>query len=433
MLILIQKQLNILILKGVILITPFFYFKKEGIIMAGAIVDLGSNKWELRVSLGYDMNGKQIRKTKRITARSKQAADKELAKFYVEVANKPVIAGTKITFGEFVRLWSERYANKLSNTTVVRQQILLDSRLLPAFYKKQLDKISDTDILRFIEELRKIGMRMDGKNESTLSDASVQMHYKLLRSILNKAVEWKYLSQNPCNLIAKGDIPKANYRRLPIWQEDDFRRFLKLVESLDDSPLNVKYKLMVSLCSLTGARRGEFMALTWDSIDFNNKRIFINKACEIIPHQPIGLKPPKTTLSTRWLGIDDYTIELLNQHKKIQEEYLSDKGYTNPKQFIFLERKHTSGTNEVRQAFPTCFSSWLHKFCKENALPKITVHSFRHMTGTYALAYGVPLTTVQHMLGHTDIKTTAIYLHELESKRQEATNILSSQFNSFRK
>lgn len=400
--------------------------------MAGAIVDLGNNKWELRVSLGYDMNGKQIRKTKRITARSRQAADKELAKFYVEVTNKPVIAGTKITFGEFVALWTERYATKLSNSTAIRNQALLDSRILPAFYKKQLDKISDNDILRFIEELRKVGMRLDGKDEKPLSDASVQMHYKLLRSILNKSVEWKYLSKNPCDLIAKSDIPKANYRRLPIWQEDDLRRFLKLVEDLNDSPLNIKYKLMVSLCSLTGARRGEFMALTWDCIDFNNKRIFINKACEIIPHKPVGLKAPKTSSSTRWLGIDDYTIRLLQKQKEIQDEFLSEKNYTNPKQFIFLERKHTSDTNEVKQAYPTCFGNWLRKFCKENDLPKIAVHSFRHMTGTYALAYGVPLTTVQHMLGHTDIKTTAIYLHELESKKQEATNILSSQFNSFR-
>lgn len=170
------------------------------------------------------------------------------------------------------------------------------------------------------------------------------------------------------------------------------------------------------------------MTLTWDCIDFNNKRIFINKACEVLPHQPVGLKTPKTASSTCWLGIDDYTIHLLHQHKGIQDEYLLKKNYINPKQFIFIERKHTSDTNEVRQAFPTCFSSWLRKFCAENNLPKITVHSFRHMTGTYALAYGVPLTTVQHMLGHTDIKTTAIYLHELEAKRQEATQYFIISF-----
>jgi len=127
---------------------------------------------------------------------------------------------------------------------------LLDSRILPAFYKKQLDKISNADILRFIQELRKIGMRMDGKDTIPLSDASVQMHYKLLRSILNKAVQWKYLSQNPCSLIVKEDIPKANYRRLPIWQENDFNQLEKqvgkaclMLESALNSPFQTYDKI----------------------------------------------------------------------------------------------------------------------------------------------------------------------------------------------
>ena len=401
--------------------------------MAGTVVNLGNNKWELRVSLGYDTKGKQIRRTKNISARSKAAAQKELAKFYVQVTNKPVITGGKITFGHFVELWAERYASKLSHSTFNRNRELLETRILPAFYKKHLDKITDTDILRFIENLRKVGMRLDGKDDMALSDASVKMHYKLLRSILNKAVQWKYLSQNPCSLIAKEDIPKAQYRRLPIWQEEDLKRFLKLVEELDDSPLHIKYKLIVSLCSLAGTRRGEFMAITWDCIDFINKCILINKACEIIPYQPVGLKTPKTEASNRWVSIDEYTINLLYKHKEYQDLYLAEKNYTNPKQFVFIERVHTSDTNEVRQAFPTCFSSWLRKFCTKHKLPKITVHSFRHMTATYALAYGVPLTTVQHMLGHTDIKTTSIYLHDLEAKNREAAETLSSRFNKFRK
>jgi len=188
---------------------------------------------------------------------------------------------------------------------------------------------------------------------------------------------------------------------------------------------------MVSLALLTGARRGEFIALTWDCIDFTNKTIYINKASEVIAHQPVTTKSPKTPSSIRHLGIDDYTINLLNLYKSIQDEYLDQKKLTNPKQFIFLARTQTNAT-EVSQSYPSCFYIWLKRFCTKNAFPQITVHSFRHMAATYALAYGVPLTTVQYMLGHTDIKTTSIYLHEVESKRKEATRVLSSHFNSLR-
>ncbi|GBG56597.1 site-specific integrase [Sporomusaceae bacterium FL31] len=177
--------------------------------MAGAIVDLGNNKWELRVSLGYDLNNKQIRKTKRITAKSRQAADKELAKFYVDVTNKPIAIASKVTFGEFIQIWEERYAKKLSNTTFYRNKAILDNRILPAFHQKILDKITATDVLRFIDSLRQVGMRMDGKETAALSDATVKMHYKLIRSIFNKAVQWQYASVNPCDTIAKEDLPKA--------------------------------------------------------------------------------------------------------------------------------------------------------------------------------------------------------------------------------
>ncbi len=228
-------------------------------------------------------------------------------------------------------------------------------------------------------------MRKDGKENGTLSDSSVQMHYKLLRSMFNKAVQWNYISQNPCSLISKDDIPRSNYRRFPIWQENELQKFLSVLEKLDDSSINIKYKLMVSLALLTGARRGEFMALTWDCIDFTNKTIYINKASEAIAHQPVTTKSPKTTSSIRHLGIDDYTITLLKCHKFMQDEYLDQKNLNNPKQFIFLARTQPN-TIEVSQSYPSCFYIWLKKFCIKHAFPQITVHSFRHMAATYALA-----------------------------------------------
>ncbi|WIW69892.1 site-specific integrase [Anaerosinus gibii] len=398
--------------------------------MPGSLVDLGNNKWELRVSLGYNINGKQIRKTKRIISKSKKAAEKELAKFYVEVTKNPVIKGDKISFGEFIEIWQQRHNQKLSNKTSYRNSELLKNRILPAFYSKQLEKITDMDIVKFIEELKKPHMRQDKRNLNTLSDGSIQMHYKLIRSILNKAVQWRYLVENPCRLIAKDDIPKANYRRLPIWQENDLKRFLATLEKISNSPRELKYKLMISLALITGARRGEFTALTWDCIDFVNARIYIEKASEAIANKPLAIKVPKTKSSIRWLNIDSYTVSLLKLQKQFQDEFLTKHHYSNPKQFIFLSRKVIN--QEVSQIYPSSLYIWLSKFCKKYDFPAITVHSFRHMAASYALAYGVPLTTVQHMLGHTDIKTTAIYLHELESKRKEAVQILSKQWNQFR-
>ena len=72
-------------------------------------------------------------------------------------------------------------------------------------------------------------------------------------------------------------------------------------------------------------------------------------------------------------------------------------------------------------------------FIKKHKFKHITVHSLRHMAASYALANGAALTSVQSMMGHTRIETTAIYLHELENKTKETSNILTDIAEHLRK
>ena len=65
-------------------------------------------------------------------------------------------------------------------------------------------------------------------------------------------------------------------------------------------------------------------------------------------------------------------------------------------------------------------------------MPHITVHSLRHMAATYALNHGAALTTVQSMLGHTNIRTTSIYLHPLDKQKRETAQIMSSRLQALR-
>lgn len=66
-------------------------------------------------------------------------------------------------------------------------------------------------------------------------------------------------------------------------------------------------------------------------------------------------------------------------------------------------------------------------------MPCITVHSLRHMAATYALNQGAALTTVQSMLGHTNIRTTSIYLHPLDKQKREMAQIMSNHLHELRK
>ena len=57
-------------------------------------------------------------------------------------------------------------------------------------------------------------------------------------------------------------------------------------------------------------------------------------------------------------------------------------------------------------------------------LPYITPHKLRHTYASYMLQNGADIETVKMLLGHSDIATTALYVHSNYKQMQEAANRL---------
>ena len=53
--------------------------------------------------------------------------------------------------------------------------------------------------------------------------------------------------------------------------------------------------------------------------------------------------------------------------------------------------------------------------------PQFVIHALRHTCATKLMAGGVDVVTVQHWLGHTDIKTTMKYAHFMPQRLSVAT------------
>lgn len=397
--------------------------------MAGTIINRGNDKWELRISLGYDQYGKQIRLTKRIKAKSKRMAQKALDDFYIQSLHNQGDSNsdTEITFREFAYIWEQRHNYKLALTTRETQKRQLDLILNKEFGDIYLKKINVAMILRFINKLRN---RRKQRNKKYISESMVFKYFKLLNHILHKAVEWQYLKENPCDRIAKEDRPKPDYHHYPIWQEKDLKRFISIIEAMPEYMYVVKNKTMFYLSLITGMRKGEFSALTWNDINWEEKTVNVNKAQKFIDGKHREISKPKTPESVRTLYIDDYVLELLKKLKGMQEKYLESRRYNNPEGYIFLA-VHLVDDKVVPVSSNTLYC-WMRKIASKNGLPPITVHSIRHMAATYALNNGAALTTVQAMLGHTNIRTTSIYLHPLDKQRKETARLMSKQIEALR-
>lgn len=395
--------------------------------MPGTLINIGKNKYRLYVSNGSDARGHPIRYTKTIAAKSDFDAKRQLNEFYLSIKKKPMGNHSRIKFDSFYKIWKERQGPLLSPTTYDTYVAAIEDRIIPYFGSMQLKRINETQIQTFFDDLRVDGERHDGK-KGKLAPASIFKFYRILRSMLNRAVAWHYLAENPCNRIEPEERPKPNYKPRQILQKNELSKFLAALFTKKDTATNVKYKLMVYLLLISGLRRGELYALTWNDIDLDNRRLMVNKSAFTIKGNQRGTKAPKTALSNRIVYFDSTVEQLLLLHQERQQKWLEKHKVSNPGQHLFLAIEGRNRGAEAIRANPSSLYHWLRHFTRANNLPDMSVHSLRHTAASYALVNGADLLSVQSMLGHTKLSTTSIYLHSLEENKVSTAHKLSNAY-----
>jgi integrase len=85
-------------------------------------------------------------------------------------------------------------------------------------------------------------------------------------------------------------------------------------------------------------------------------------------------------------------------------------------EFVF---SYKNGTTPGPSWIQGRFMKWLKRAGIEPGGRKITPHSSRHSLASLLEAKGVSLRYIQELLGHSDLKTTKIYLHSTEKTIRE--------------
>jgi integrase len=183
----------------------------------------------------------------------------------------------------------------------------------------------------------------------------------------------------------------------PLMKEDHKKeRFLTseeadaLYEKLKLSD-NTMLQYIVPMLILTGARKREVLDARWEDFDIERRswRIHTTK-----------LGRP------RHVPLSDGAVALLHSMKRIDD---CPWAFPNP---------------QTLKPYVSIFHSW-NSARKAAGLKDVRMHDLRHSFASFLVNSGRTLYEVQHLLGHTQIKTTARYSHLSQDTLLDASNAVT--------
>src|ERR1700687_2418289 len=262
------------------------------------------------------------------------------------------------------RMIEDMNARKLCAGT---QRIHIGScKQFAAYLKRSPDTATAEDIRRFQLHLSETGTSICNRNR-IMTGVKFLLRVTLRR--LDLAAEIYHIREP---------------RKIPqVMSPDETRRVLAVATSL-------KARVALSLCYGCGLRAGEVVRLKVKHIDSAQKIIRIE--------QSKGRKDRNVMLSPE-------TVDLLRQWWKVRRGF---DAHTTPLQerWLFPGRKpgRPMTTRQLNRLF--------HEAANGAGIKKgVTLHALRHSFATHLLERGTNIRSLQALLGHDKLETTARYTH----------------------
>lgn len=376
----------------------------------------------IRVYHGYTEEGKRL-KPFSLTYRpekgmTQKQIDKELAKRAADFEEKCKIGGVSnptMKMSEFCKQYLEIMAPRLSPGTLEFYSNQIRDFIIPALGHLKLKDIKTAHIQAYITQLSNMpkcdskGVRQ--KDGEKISAATVRRYITVLQSVLKQAVKLGIIPESPAKA-ERLTMPKAQQPKIQIFTPSEAAEMIECLKQED-----LQFQVLIQLAIITGARRGELVALKFSDINYDSGMLTIERATVKVTGKSVEIKPPKD-YETRSVTIDRGCLELIQKLKEEKDKDARRLG----SQWHGGDWVFTQWNGEMMN--PQTPTKQFSKFLKKNGLPHRKFHSLRHTSATLMLYGGVNIKQVQRRLGHGDIETTNKYLHVLEEADKTATDVL---------
>lgn len=398
----------------------------------GSIFQRSDGRWGGALTIGYDENGKIIRKT--IYGKSRAEVVKKLSEISGRMKSNSYDLveqnDLETLMFEYLMTFKKSAVSPRTFEGNIRNFKL---RIAPLIGKMKVYEIDNYAIQKLVNNLMEQGYSND----------TVKKCKHLLNQFFEYAIDNKWILVNPTlkvKIKGKRNIYQANddekYKAIP----PEIRN--KFLDALNKDEANFIKPLCITLM-FAGLRIGEALALTWKNIDFDNKTIKVERAITQVPKfdeqgnikdRITVIGDTKTTCSIREIPVTDIVIKTLIQWKNKQTDRQQNNPdvsaiLTSPTSFVFANDDGSyrtySGTRKI-----------FDRFKRRNRLDKFNIHfhGLRHTFSNMLFEMNENPKVIQQLLGHRDVKTTITVYNSVNSDYvREATDRLNTKIQEKQK
>ena len=256
------------------------------------------------------------------------------------------------------------------------------------FGKVRLDEVSGQDIIAFNTLLREklvAGGCWKKQASKLLSDGTVKRILILVRHIFNVAIKdtGNTLCKNPTHALQLTTQRNVKGKFLT---REQLSALLKAAEA----SVNKSLADIIRVMGGTGLRRENVLAMEWSWLNLSRGSLTVPAEAD---------KAKKGFVLHLSAGV----VNVLRQRQGLAN---GPWVFPNPK---------------TGKPFGSCRATWVT--ARELAgLADLRMHDLRQTFASMMLDNGADIVDVQHALGHTQLKTTAVYLHLTEARKRNFAN-----------
>ncbi len=356
--------------------------------MNGNIYQRKDGRYEARISIGKDENGKR-------RYRSFYGNTREEAEYKMRATIEPQekeYALTEMTVKELSYEYLNMITSRLKRSTVSNYRMKLENHIIPAFGDMKCYMIKANTVYAFIEDKLKKGL-----SARYVADIIV-----LMKSI------YRYASRtyNIKNVLEGLIMPKCVKSEVKVLSKAQQELLLSYVSVNPDLT-----SFGITLALYTGMRIGELCALQWKDIDFKSRTITVSKTIQRIQVKDgkkkteLVITEPKSSSSYRVIPIPECLSKLLERFKNSSNKYV------------------LSGKNKPVE--PRTLQYRFVKILKNANLPSVHFHSLRHAFATNCITLGFDVKTLSEILGHSSVEITLNrYVHSSLDRKKACMALL---------